>query len=58
MVDSNYDYHTLQHQLKQLLGDSEIYAVVLNNGFDPSFVAYCTKIRDSVVDEKRIIRNK
>ena len=44
-----------RQQLELVLKDDLVFWLVVNRGFDPDFVAYCTEIRCRVVPGKPIV---
>jgi hypothetical protein len=52
LIDEEYAHQALCQQLEIVLKDDLVYWLVVNRGFDPDFVAYCTRVRERVVPDR------
>jgi hypothetical protein len=55
LIDEEYAHQALRQQLELILKDDLVYWLVVNRGFDPDFVAYCTKIRNRILPDKPLV---
>lgn len=49
LIDRAYAEQALRQQLEVILKDEDVYWLVCNRGFDPSFAVYCTELRDRLL---------
>lgn len=49
LIDKSYAHQALTQQLEIILKDEDVYWLVCNRGFDPSFALYCTNLRNGLI---------
>lgn len=52
LIDERYANQALCQQLEVVLKDDLVYWLLVNRGFDPDFVDYCTRVRKLVCPNK------